>query len=85
MSDTPQDGGPAFPPTFGPNGEIGEGMSLREWFAGQNMAAMLGGIANDFFTDERHHNVGGRKMILDHVAKIAVEVADALLAARDSK
>ncbi len=39
----PQDGGPAFPPTFGMSGEIGEGMSQRA-FAAINLRVPDSGI-----------------------------------------
>jgi hypothetical protein len=49
------DGGPAFPasPTYGPNGDlyrpadIGcEGMTLRDWFAGQALAGQLASMSS---------------------------------------
>jgi hypothetical protein len=45
MTDTAQgtDGGPAFPPFHDPRTHE-QGMSLRDWFAGQAMAAMLTGV-----------------------------------------
>ena len=34
-------GGPAFPPTFGLTGEIGLGMTLRDYFAGQALVSLV--------------------------------------------
>jgi hypothetical protein len=46
-----KDGGPAFPMPAGPRDGYGNptnppqsGMTLRDWFAGQNAAACLGGL-----------------------------------------
>lgn len=67
MSDEIDDGGPAFPKTDDRDPTTGEGimrqsdgMSLRDWFAGQALAGMLAGenctgeIANDASTAYRY-------------------------------
>ncbi|MDZ7905144.1 MAG: hypothetical protein U5N55_04775 [Cypionkella sp.] len=41
MTGMKDDAGPAFPPTFGLSGEIGTGMTLRDWFAGQALAGIM--------------------------------------------
>jgi hypothetical protein len=64
MSDKLNGGGPAFP-----FAEYHPGMSLRDWFAGQAMAA----IGNACY--ERY----------SHMAQDAYEIADAMLAARKAK
>jgi hypothetical protein len=82
MSDKLNDGGPAFPctksvtATCPDSGRVQEtytiphgGMSLRDWFAGQAMAA----IGNACY--ERY----------SHMAQDAYEIADAMLAARKAK
>lgn len=52
MRDINADGGPAFPQSdlsgygMGPSGTNNGGMSLRDWFAGQALAAMMGGAQN---------------------------------------
>lgn len=71
MTSTEQidDGGPAFPES-GPRGQAasGEGMSLRDWFAGQ---ALTGLIAQ---TD--------RKLLCATFADESYKLADAMLKAR---
>jgi hypothetical protein len=67
MSDQKDDGGDAFPPTFGPAGDVGVGMSLRDWFAGQ--------VVSSIMTD-------GRIQSYNHAAMEAYKMADAMLEAR---
>ena len=81
MSDKPT-GGPAFPRpnSTAPNGENSwaeDGMSLRDWFAGQALA--LGG---EFFAGiDDHQNDPPNEA--KHVAFIAYLIADAMIAERD--
>ncbi len=79
---TSKDGGPAFPssPVIGPNGvllrpaDIGcEGLSLRDWFAGQ----ALSGITKDYIDN----NVDEAKVCSEQ----AYRIADAMLAARSKE
>lgn len=73
MTDTPDDGGPAFPVgELGVNGHYG--MSLRDWFAGQ---ALVG-----IFAYRAQHDVG---LVPREVAEDAYETADAMLEARKPK
>lgn len=60
------DGGPAFPCI----GHDWDGMTLRDWFAGQAMAAFI--ASND-------HEAGDR---ITDIPEYAYNVADAMLAAR---
>ena len=94
MTDTHiKDGGPAFPasPTYGPNGDlyrpadIGcEGMTLRDWFAGQ---ALSGSLASQ--TAESHwafqalpNGIGNDTGALTGIARLSYDLADAMIAAR---
>ncbi len=71
-----EDGGPAFPTTLQVNAfgtieqEAHDGMSLRDWFAGQALAGLLP-------TDTTHTNAD--------LAQAAYNLADAMLAARERK
>lgn len=71
MSDSINDGGPAFPfciPDFhGDRPHLQEGMSLRDWFAGQ---ALTGLLANT-------NNSG----VVQNYAEDAYAFADAMIAA----
>lgn len=79
------DGGPAFPvaSVCNANGDVQygvDGMSLRDYFAGQAII----GIIQDFATLEKAHNVSGQDAAT--IAAIAsYEVADAMLLAREKK
>ena len=68
------DGGPAFPQTAQVEFLRQNGMSLRDWFAGQALAGIIGPIATDPRLAER---IEGREM-----ARIAYQAADAMLAER---
>ncbi|KEA07161.1 hypothetical protein [Rhizobium rhizogenes] len=74
MTDKIDNGGPAFPVTFeggGNNGESPayfEGMTLRDWFAGQALAESTRGIWDSHKYDD--------------VAKRAYGIADAMISAR---
>lgn len=67
----PKDGGQAFPMAAGTptEGQWVDGMSLRDWFAGQALAGILAGSP-----DLPESRAG--------FAKTAYEFADAMLAAR---
>ena len=66
MSDTTDNGGSAFPVKW-LNGSIDEGMSLRDYFAGQVLAGNLG---NPWASNS------------DDIAVRCYQIADAMLAAR---
>lgn len=71
MTDTPNDGGPAFPPSIAttPMGDAysENGMSLRDWFAGQALSGYL--------ADPGCHGP-------DQAAAICYQYADAMIAER---
>jgi len=80
MSMPINDGGPAFPQhlAFGPNGEAvtagmyfaeGPGMTLRDWFAGQALPAVIQQLK--LHKDGRHE-----------IDRVCYELADAMLAER---
>lgn len=71
MTDDRGDGGPAFPITAG-HLVHAQGMTLRDWFAGQ---AMAGAIKRWLDVDASDQ----------HIAQWSYEVADAMLAARKEK
>ena len=72
------DGGPAFPgekeTRFGQHNDCNEGMSLRDWFAGQ---ALVGLIA-----EHAHPTAGGSWGHLEGISGKAFEFADEMLRAR---
>jgi hypothetical protein len=76
MKDKIEDGGPAFPAR--PHEQLGggiitatnDGMTLRDWFAGQVLSGNLG---NPFASPA------------DTISKRAYEIADAMIEARKSK
>jgi hypothetical protein len=65
---TINDGGPAFP-RHGYNSN--DGMTLRDWFAGQAMAGLASYVT--------------KGATFDDIAKDAYAIADAMLAAREVK
>jgi hypothetical protein len=75
MTTQPNDGGPAFPQIS----EIGDicttsnGMTLRDWFAGQSLAGLMPVCLHDTIEP------GGWPR---HIAHHAYEIADAMIAAR---
>ncbi len=81
-------GGPAFPRTgyFDPNGpaeadcEPQDGMSLRDYFAAEALAALVGNEAarERLLEDARN----ARRMLYAETARAAYEMADAMLVAR---
>jgi hypothetical protein len=77
MSDKPDDGGPAFP-LYIPEGVLVEkdfnvdGMSLRDWFAGQALMGLCSGSAFEHIT----------KTGMSGIACKAYGFADAMLEAR---
>jgi hypothetical protein len=78
---TPNDGGPAFPlaTSSGSNTSV-NGMTLRDWFAGQAMRGLLG-------TDPTKSNFWdypkGAK-VEDWLSRNAYQIADAMIAARNT-
>lgn len=75
------DGGPAFPvpDTHHPDGQIqygANGMSLRDWFAGQALAGMLSAFA-------KQASKGGPARFAEANCDTAYDIADAMLRARE--
>ena len=70
MTDHPKDGGPAFPAPYDGHGGGPDGMSLRDWFAGQALAN-----SRTFFGENSSATP-------EDVALQAYAVADAMLAER---
>ena len=66
MSATINDGGPAFPYAFehndGERGGFAPGMSLRDWFAGQALAAMT--VAPDYSKGPCNYEMAERAYII---------------------
>jgi hypothetical protein len=84
MSNRIKDGGPAFPQDsdqYGP-----QGMSLRDWIAGQCMAAAFGGD-NSVRLDRRKDETieDAMRRYWSGVAEAAVIAADAMIAALEGK
>jgi hypothetical protein len=72
MTKTKDDGGPAFPSQW--HDKDNEGMSLRDWFAGQAMAGVIPTCNMDTREDGET-----REMLF---ARKAYRIADAMLEAR---
>ena len=66
MTDKRNDGGPAFPKGYGQ----GNGMTLRDWLAGQALVGLLASPKTDGSTTNAH------------MAEVAHGLADAMLAER---
>ncbi len=71
------DGGPAFPFLRSEMGGCGDGMSLRDWFAGQ--ALIMAGVYNVVSDDK----VFRSDEIVKRIALAAYTLADAMLAQRE--
>lgn len=71
MSETINDGGPAFPQENDATGSMG--MTLRDYFAAKAMQGYL------------THEQAANHIPVDSVARWSYEVADAMLRARESK
>lgn len=72
------DGGPAFASSFSECGHNQQGMSLRDWFAGQALAGLL--ATGDDFRDRTTERAGW-----EWHAKAAYAQADAMLAERSKR
>ena len=70
MTEQPKDGGAAFPTGLTPGHYSQEGMSLRDWFAGQALAGHIS------------YEGGGSTFDLDATA--AYKWADAMILAREA-
>lgn len=92
MSNNKPENPQVFPSLFGqlmPSGagqiESGQGMTLRDYFAGQALAGILSspGEFIDFYSDRELNPVNGVTGMLDLAAKVSYSYADAMLAARE--
>ena len=77
MSTQINDGGPAFPVTY-PNGDMDYGMTLRDYFAAQTLAGILGS------GDVKIDNIVTDKNVGVHFSIYCYAVANAMLAAREA-
>lgn len=78
MTDKINDGGPAFPTTgegYGYSRYSQYGMSLRDWFAGQAVGALIAGRDSSFIPDA-HEKMAAW-------ARAAYSVADEMIAERE--
>ena len=66
------DGGPAFPVTS-PDGDVFSGLSLRDWFAGMAMQAII------------NQSYGASDDSWDALASDSYDAADAMLRAREEQ
>lgn len=89
MNSTTNDGGPAFPVTAStgdPRDGVycRDGMSLRDWFAGQALAGYARSLLTQYASDvlcklNERHGVSTS----DTIATMAYELSDAMLAERN--
>lgn len=85
-----KDGGPAFPYPANQYGahDRCDGMSLRDWFAGQALPGLLN-AAGPNLTPDGCEGIPADKVTQDdfcrHFAKLSYRYADAMLAERDKK
>jgi hypothetical protein len=79
-----QDGGAAFPFHDLPAMHGSEGMSLRDWFAGQALAGIVSGLCANPGTqpDEPCWKRAMGRFVFAHAADDALAIADAMIAAR---
>lgn len=69
MSDPIEDGGQAFPVPASEYNDRHEGMTLRDWFAGQALAGLMARAGSENFSEDLRAN-------------IAIRQANAMIAAR---
>ncbi len=86
---TQKDGGPAFPHNEkhddGTHWSTHAGMSLRDWFAGQALVGLTSGDDAPLVLQGQETADDARRRVWAGVAKVAYVIADAMLAARESK
>ena len=76
MKQSTKDGGSAFP-SHGSMGEVEHrGMSLRDWFSGQAMPNLLYLCREDTVLEGQSY--------VQHVARLAFNIANAMLAEREA-
>lgn len=76
-------GDPAFPVSYGPDGTPGyaEGMTLRDWFAGQALAGTMSNAVSipKYAADANKQGIS----MSDQIAEDCYMFADAMIAERD--
>jgi hypothetical protein len=72
MSDTKNNGGPAFPSDYGLNFSEKQGMTLRDYFAAKAMQSLITFMLENLSADKA-----------EDVPEIAYDFADAMLKARE--
>ncbi len=75
-----EDGGPAFPRAEGESSAPRDGMTLRDWFAGQAIGGML---ASQYVSEHAGLYKTDAGMV-EGLALRSYQIADAMLAARDA-
>ena len=75
-----ENGGAAFPVAAGPGQQFTQGMSLRDWFAGQVDVSLYKPLATLEDKIGRRPNM---EELAEYIAKIRIIEADAMLAERE--
>ena len=75
-----ENGGAAFPVAAGPGQQFTQGMSLRDWFAGQVDVSLYKPLATLADKIGRQPNM---EELAEYIAKIRIIEADAMLAERE--
>lgn len=96
MSDERKDGGPAFPAAIAIT-EAGDvyhgydGMTLRDWFAGQAILTAYNDLRADERDETRRTLNSGKELLPfsdvythpDHIAEVAYDIADSMIVERN--
>jgi hypothetical protein len=82
MSAKINDGGPAFPCDSAKQFPTQEGMTLRDWFAGQADVTAYFPMESFCLNNNRQPTI---TELAEYIAKIRLIEADAMIAARDAK
>jgi len=76
-------GGPAFPQFMG-MATNPEGMTLRDWFAGQALAGLTN-VAYTYFTGASEKEKAGARQFASDIGETAYLIADAMIAERNKE
>jgi hypothetical protein len=77
MTTTPKTGGPAFPRAEGETSFPEDGMTLRDWFAGQALAVVAESVIAGMAENGPHDPS-------EDIAWACYQIADAMIAERDT-